>query len=338
MVSIKDIAAQCGVSVATVSKALNNHNDIGEETKKRVKKIAKEMGYFPNSVARALKTNKTMNIGVLFVEEAHSGITHNYFSYVLDSFKVAAEEKGYDITFLNCNRKRANRMTYLEHSKNRRFDGVVIASINFSDPEVLELIASDLPVITIDYTFNNRSSVISNNVKGMNDLVTYAYEMGHRRIAYIHGMPSSTTNARLSSFYNTLEKFGIEVPEEYVRQVAYKDVEGTAIETENLLQLKEPPTCILFQDDYAAYGGINVINNHNLQIPEDISVAGYDGIALASLIEPNLTTIKQNSTEIGKRAAEKLIAQIEKPKSNIVETIVVDSVLLKGHTMKKIDS
>ena len=105
MVSMKDIAGVCKVSVATVSKALNDHKDIGEDTKARIREVAKEMGYFPNSVARALKTNRTYNLGVLFVDEAQSGLTHNYFSHVLDSFKVTAEEKGYDITFLNCNKE-----------------------------------------------------------------------------------------------------------------------------------------------------------------------------------------------------------------------------------------
>ena len=86
MVSMKDIAAACGVSVATVSKALNNHSDIGEETKQHIKEVARNMGYSPNALARALKTNRTYNIGVLFVDEAQSGLTHDYFSQVLDSF------------------------------------------------------------------------------------------------------------------------------------------------------------------------------------------------------------------------------------------------------------
>ena len=101
MVSMKDISIACGVSVATVSKALNDHSDIGEETKNRIRKVAKEMGYYPNSMARALKTNRTYNIGVLFVDDAQSGLTHDFFSYVLDSFKRTVEESGYDITFIN---------------------------------------------------------------------------------------------------------------------------------------------------------------------------------------------------------------------------------------------
>ena len=92
MVSLKDISNACGVSVATVSKALNDHSDISEETKETIRRVAKEMGYFPNSAAKALKTNRTSNIGVLFVDDARSGLTHDYFSNVLDSFKRTAEQ------------------------------------------------------------------------------------------------------------------------------------------------------------------------------------------------------------------------------------------------------
>lgn len=101
MASLKDISKICGVSVATVSKALNDHKDIGEETKANIRRVAKEMGYSPNLSARALKTNRTYGIGVLFADEARSGLTHDYFSSVLDSFKRTAEKSGYDITFIN---------------------------------------------------------------------------------------------------------------------------------------------------------------------------------------------------------------------------------------------
>ena len=93
MVSMKDISSVCRVSVATVSKALNGHSDVGAETKAHIVSVARELGYFPNSAARALKTNRTHNLGVLFVDEARSGLTHDYFSYVLDSFKRTAEER-----------------------------------------------------------------------------------------------------------------------------------------------------------------------------------------------------------------------------------------------------
>ena len=103
MASIKDIAKLCGVSVATVSKALNDKADISEDTKQHIKQVAKQMGYVPQYYARAIRTNKSYNIGVLFMDDANCGLTHDYFSSILNSFKVTAEAKGYDITFINSN-------------------------------------------------------------------------------------------------------------------------------------------------------------------------------------------------------------------------------------------
>ena len=191
MVSMKDIAAACGVSVATVSKALNNHSDISDETKAVIKQKAREMGYHPNFSARALKTNKSYNIGVLYKDDAGSGLTHDYFAWILENFKVTAENNGYDITFLNNSRLRKDRMSYLEHSIYRGMDGVMIAIADYKNPEVIELLQGELPVVTIDYVYNGRISIMSDNVEGMQALLQYAYDKGHRRIAYIHGEEST---------------------------------------------------------------------------------------------------------------------------------------------------
>ena len=139
------------------------------------------MGYLPTQ-RRALKTNRTYNLGVLFVDERQSGLTHEYFSAVLDSFKVEAEKRGYDITFINHNIS-GRSMTYLEHCHYRSVDGVVIACVNFYDPQVVELVNSDVPVVTIDHVFNNRMAVLSDNVAGLKALVKQAWACGHRRIA-----------------------------------------------------------------------------------------------------------------------------------------------------------
>ena len=225
MVSMKDISAACGVSVATVSKALNDHKDIGEETKQYVKKVAKEMGYFPNASARALRTNRSYNIGVLFVDEApQSGLTHDYFSHILDSFKITVEAKGYDITFINCNKGKKNTMSYLEHSKYRNLDGILIACVDFAEDEIYELMESDIPVVTIDYVFNNKLAVTSDNVKGIRDLVTYIYEQGHRKIAYLHGQYSAVTDSRKKSFYKTAAELGMEVIEDFVFETHYREL------------------------------------------------------------------------------------------------------------------
>ena len=336
MVSMKDISAVCGVSIATVSKALNNHKDIGEETKEHIRQVAKEMGYSPNSAAKTLKTNKTYSLGVLFVDDEQSGLKHDYFSHVLDSFKSTAEEQGYDITFINSCKNRKQRMSYLEHSRYRRFDGVVIACVDFDDPEVEELVRSEIPVVTIDHLFNNRSAIISDNIKGIRDLVYYIYQMGHRRIAYIHGADSAVTNSRLSSFYRTCEELGVKIPADYIREAPYRNTKGTYAETEKLLDLKNPPTCILYPDDFSCFGGINAIQARGLKIPEDISVAGYDGIRIGRHFQPQLTTIVQDTERLGREAAIKLINLIENPKTTLTEQIVVEGTVFEGNSVKQL--
>lgn len=335
MVSIKDVATACGVSVSTVSKALNDQKDVSEAKKDLIRETAKQMGYLPNSSARALKTNKSKNIGVLFVDGAQSGLTHHFFSGVLDSFKITAEKHGYDVTFIRA-AGGGDSMTYLEHSRFRRFDGVVIACVDFEEQEVIELMQSEIPVVNIDYTYNNTISILSNNIKGMQDLTEYAISMGHRKIAYIYGEKSLVTTNRLSGFYITMDKYGIDVPDEYVVQGKYRDMESAAKLTEDLLNLKEPPTCILYCDDFAGFGGMNMIRSKGLRIPEDISVAGYDGMEIAMQIEPQLTTMVQDVKRIGKLAGERLISMIEKPKTTVIEQVMVDAKLFEGKTIAHI--
>lgn len=336
MASLKDISKICGVSVATVSKALNDHKDIGEDTKQYIRRVAKEIGYSPNLSARALKTNRTYDIGVLFMDDALSGLTHDYFSRVLDSFKRSAEKSGYDITFINGCRNREGRMSYLEHCRYRGFDGVMLACINVSDPEVIELVQSDIPMVTIDYLFNNRIAVISDNVTGMKELLEYIYGRGHRKIAYIHGAKSAVTDSRLSSFYNTAEKLGLDILEEYIREAPYRNTEETYKVANELLDLPKPPTCIIFQDDFAAYGGINAIRERGLRIPEDVSIAGYDGINVARHLEPRLTTIRQDTEQMGCVAARELIRLIERPKTTIVEQIIIPGELMEGQSVAEL--
>lgn len=336
MVSIKDISVRCGVSVATVSKALNNHSDISKATKQHILAVAREMGYYPNSFARALKTNRTYNIGVLFVDEAQSGLTHEYFANVLDSFKVEAESQGFDITFIN-KHMGLRKMSYYEHSKYRGVDGVVIACIDFSDPDVLELINGDLPVVTIDHVFDNRTAIVSDNIKGMREIIHYLYDKGHRRIAYIHGADSSVTQNRVGSFYRTLSELNISIPDDYVKDGIYHDTETTYKLTKELLALKNRPTCIIFPDDFSCIGGINAIREAGLVIPDDISIVGYDGILLSQVLDPKLTTYMQDTKALGKYAAQKLIEAIINPKANIIERIVVEGKLLPGETVKDIN-
>mgnify|MGYP000074342152 FL=1 len=329
MSSLKDLARECGVSVATVSKALNGQSDISAATRDRVREAARRMGYVPNMAARAMKTNRTYNLGVLFVDERQSGLAHEYFSAVLDSFKVQVEKLGYDITFVNRNLG-GRTMTYLEHCHYRGVDGAVIACVDFNDPQVVELVNSDVPVVTIDHVFNNRMAILSDNVVGTKALVQQAWACGHRRIAFIHGEKTAVTENRVAGFYQACEELGLKIPEAYVREGIYHDADRCAAETKALLELPQPPTCIIFPDDFSALGGYNAISEAGLSIPEDISVMGYDGIYLSRVVKPQLVTYQQNTAALGRTAADKLIELIEHPRVTLPEQIRVSGKLLDG--------
>lgn len=333
MVSLKTIAERCGVSTATVSKALNDHKDISEATRKRVRQVADELGYFPNAAARALKTNRSYNIGVLFEEEAGRGLTHEYFSGVLNGLKKQAEKLGYDITFINtCFENR--KMSYYDHCRYRNFEGVAIVCADFNEPDVVELMNSELPVVTIDYVHHNCTAVTSNNIQGIEELVKYIYSQGHRKIAYIHGQEGSTvTRDRLASFYRAVDELGLELPENYIRTANYLEIQGAAEQTKELLNLPNPPSCIIYPDDTSLIGGRNVIIKRGMKIPQDISVAGYDGTMMSQLLYPKLTTISQNTELIGEEAAKRLIGTIEKPKTTLVERVVIEGSLIPGQSV-----
>ena len=337
MVSLKDIASQCGVSVATVSKALNDHSDIGVDTKERIRRVAKEMGYVPNAAAKSMKTNRTHNIGVLFMDDANSGLTHDFFASVLEGFKRGVEKEGYDITFISNDRARPGRSTYLNHARYRRFDGVIIANVHFDDPEVVELVKSDIPVVTIDHIYNDTTTILSDNVDGMKNLVDFVVANGHKDIAYIHGADSSVTRTRLVTFNKQLEEHGITVPDEYIQESPYRDTHGAYEKTLELLDLPNRPTCIFYPDDYAAYGGMRAVMEKGLKVPDDVSVVGFDGIKVARHIRPRLTTYRQDADGLGTQAAKNLIDLIERPKTTLIKQIVVEGKLLEGDTLKKLN-
>ncbi len=335
VISMKDIAQKCGVSVATVSKALNSQQDISEATRQRISDAAKELGYTANSAARALKTNRTFNLGILFIDLQNHGFMHEYFAATLNSFRIESERCGYDITFINSDV--GHRSTsYLQHALYRRVDGVAVICADYHDPLVQELIYSDLPIVTLDHAFNNRAAVLSDNMRGMETLVRYIYSKGHRRIAYIHGNSTAVTENRLRGFYRACEALQLKIPEEYVVASNYHEPESCYCSAKQLLSLRDRPTCILFPDDFAWLGGLNAIREANLRIPEDISVAGYDGLYLAEALNPPLTTWQQNCEELGQRAAAMLIERIEHPRTAAPEHIEISGRLLEGGTVSQL--
>jgi LacI family transcriptional regulator len=195
-----------------------------------------------------------------------------------------------------------------------------------------------IPVVTIDYVHHNCTAVCSNNIQGIEDLVRHIYSKGHRKIAYIHGQSDAyVTKERLASFYRTMESLGLEVPDEYIETADYIEITKSAACTKKLLGLQNPPTCILYPDDTALLGGMNVIKQMELQIPNDISIAGYDGSRMSQLLYPSITTIKQDAERIGVEAAKRLIGNIEKPKIALVERVIIEGMLLQGQSVANLE-
>ncbi|MBR1559364.1 MAG: LacI family DNA-binding transcriptional regulator [Clostridia bacterium] len=321
------------MSISTVSKVFNDYPDISEDTRKQVLKLAREMGYQPNALARALKTNRSYNLGVLFVDENTSGLMHPFFAAMLNAFKAEAEAHGYDITFINHNIG-SMEMTYLEHCHYRNVDGVCLACVDFYSAEVAELVNSDIPSATVDHVFNNRPCIASDNMAGIRMLVRHAAELGHRRIAYIHGQRnSSVTETRISGFYREAQALGLPVPEGYVVEGRYDDVTTTRKLVTALLERPDRPTCVLLPDDASVFGAMEAARAKGLVVGRDLSVAGYDGIRLTQSLYPRLTTVFQDSEAMGRQAAQRLIDRVEHPNTAPSELVMIPVKLIEGDTI-----
>ena len=333
-VTIKDVARSCGMSISTVSKVFNGYPDISEATRRQVMETAHEIGYRPNALARALKTNRSFNLGVLFVDDNISGLTHPFFAAVLNAFKSEVESRGYDITFINHNIGSMD-MTYLEHCRYRNVDGVCLACVDFYSSEVAELVNSDLPCVNIDHTFDNRCSILSDNVNGMRMLVDRAVALGHRRIAYIHGQKrnSAVTENRIRSFCRAMEMNGLDLPDGYVVPGRYDDFEYIRESLLALLARPDRPTCILLPDDASYFGALDAIREKGLRVPEDISVAGYDGVRSVQAVRPRLTTIRQDCDALGRQAALQLIRQIDHSNAAVGGSLLIPTTLIEGESL-----
>ncbi|PXW90962.1 LacI family transcriptional regulator [Streptohalobacillus salinus] len=310
MTTIYDIAKQTGVSITTVSKALNNYPDVGVKTKAKILAAVEEMGYYPNSSARTLTTKKSWTLGVIFIEDLGVGIKHPFFSAVIQSFKQEVEKLGYDLIFLSQNIGQEKK-SYLDHAIYRGVDGVVIVSSVKDDLEVLKLIDSKIPTVVIDLHSNKSSVVYSDNFSGSELAVEHLFKLGHEKIAHIRGHQLTFAGfERYRGFMHAAEKFSLTIPSSYIVEGDFFSYEGGYNAMCKLLELKEPPTAVYTAGDMMAIGAINAITDHGLDVPKDISVVGFDDIELSKFMTPKLTTVKQNTDLIGENAAKLLLNQI----------------------------
>ena len=333
MVTLKMLAKQCGVSIATVSKALSGAPDISAETAARIQKAAAEMGYTPCAAARSLKTSRSHNLGVIFSDGTSSGLTHEHFAYILNSFKRRAEELRYDITLISDHPGPWGN-DYVNHVRFRNCDGVAVLVADNAAPTVQELVRLGIPVVSVDYHFDNCSCIESDNVSGIRELVEYVYSQGHRKIAVIFGDDNVVTRIRMSSFFNTCSKLNLTIPEEYICHGRYHSGKTSAEATRKLMELPEPPTCILYPDDFSYFGGRRELEAMGLFVPEDVSAAGYDGISVGKVV--SLTTVQQNTDAIGIAAAEELARAVEEGRGYLPRIQIIPCSLISGATVRKL--
>ena len=326
--SILDIARSCHVSPEAVSSVLGAYRaGVSEELRARIVEEAKALGY----------ADASHSLGVLFMDESAKGLTHPFFAMILNAFKLAAEERGYDVTFIN-RRIGSDTLSYLEYCRCRGLAGVCIACVDFSDPQVAELVKSGIPCVTVDHIYRKVPSVLSDNETGVQKLVEYAISMGHTRIAFINGHNNSVvTRTRIKQFYQTMQYHGLPVPDGYVCDGLYGDIGLTRRFVDGLLSLPERPTCIFLPDDSCYLGAQEATRALNLRIPEDVSFVGYDGIPLYQQLNPRLTTIRQNCDSIGETAATRLIAIAENRESVSWMPVMVPVELLEGGTVSKLN-
>lgn len=336
MTTIYDIAKICGLSPATVSKALSGATDVSMATRQKVREAAAQVDYIPDGRAKGLSQNRTWTISVLCQDGSEMGLRHYLFAEIIESFKSVVERHGYDIVFVSSQVGKMG-LSYYGHCRYRKADGVFIVNTNHSSKDARELIESDLPKIAIDYSDPYINGVMTDCDKSMALLYNHLYDLGHRNIVYMHGDDKHITNLRIKGLKKAMKARGEEFSSDILVQSKYYSLKGGYNSMTEVLGRRERPTAVIASDDYSAVGAINAVRDHGLSVPEDISVVGFDGIEIAQLFFPRLTTIRQDTTGMGAKAAESLIKQIlGVSKAKTPENIILEPRLLTGNSCRKI--
>ncbi len=332
MATIKDIAKAAGVSVTTVSRALNGYSDVSERTRKKIKQIADDLSYSPNALARSLVMNKTKTIGLLVSGISREGAKDNIVFEVLTGVNEYCGQVDYDIVLFNTSSSQQKQKTYTQLCRERRVDGVVIQGIKNDDPYLMEVVESDIPCVLVDIPIQGDTVgyVATDNVAGAKEAVQHLINLGHKQIGMINGHDRAfVSQERIQGYKDGLERNHLPYNQNLVYNGGFseKQAEESAI---SLLKKFPETTAIFCASDLMAFGVMRAAKRVGREVPKELSIIGYDNINLSSYVTPSLTTISQDMFQIGYSAAGLLIELLEggnPPRSKIVshELVVRES-------------
>ena len=300
-VTIKDIARKAGVSHATVSRSLNGNPDISDRTAAVIRDLATEMGYVPSAAARGLKTNRSHVLGVIV-----SRIDNPYFGEIVQGIEDTLKNTGYSIFVASTNFDQAREKAITQAFGEHRVDGIILGSVPFKQEHADLLTAYNIPVVVINNQSrqNFRYSVAHDDEYGARQIMRHLLELGHRNIWYLGNAHSRRiNNDRCRGFTQELEAAGVPDPQAHVLNMDGSEIQDGSRGMGLLLQHDPLPTAVFRFNDLMAIGALKTLQEKGLQVPADISIAGFDDIAYSAYTTPALTTFHQPKFEIGAEAA-----------------------------------
>lgn len=329
-VTLQDIAKEAGVSKATVSFAFNDHSGIALKTKKKVLDIANKRNYRPNYFARALRTQRTQTIGVLF-----TNTQGDFMGAIVKGIEAATWQHGYHMLLSTCNDDQEREKAHLEMLLHKGVDGLMVFMVvpemgQKSDySHLINLRKKNFPLVLIDRYLPGEDIdyVVTDDFAGAYEAVSHLIRLGHRRIAHItKPTECSTMRNRLEGYKKALVDAGIEVRQEYIGMSESLTVDATYKAAEELLRLDNRPTAI-----FEVSGGVGTFwatKDNGLRMPEDIALIGFGNSFLLTSRGMSITAMTQPREEMGQKAAEILIEKIEHPEIDEFKQIKIKPKLI----------
>lgn len=310
-VTLKDIAERAGVTSATVSMVINNKPNISEATRKKVLKIAAELNYYPNAIARGLATRRSNSIGVIVPNLASSFVVR-----ILQGIKSTNRDIEYTVQLFDTVGQKENESQLFQRlARERRIDGVILIGTTVGDEELKVFRDESVPCILVARRCDMLSAVYVNNARGAEDATDYLVSRGHRDVACVvcrtQNLP---TEERLQGYRASLEKNNVDFREDLVFEAADNDMtSGVEVfgRLRKALKGSESPAVFVPAGDMVAIGIIKAAKKAGVAVPGELAVVGYDDIPAAEVIEPTLTTVRQPKLEMGDFAINMIVDAIE---------------------------